>query len=301
MNYQQFAYLNHNNNHSHNNLLIYPSYPIYQTYPLYFNTQLLYYPYNGINSIINPDFNPRFTMYRPYPPQYYKGKYHSTGIKSIADTKTKTNPRLNPIKPNYKHQTKKPQQKINKKTDLNEIFQIIYKSGFLSSMYAIEEVYDNLKNNYDLNGDDNFYKKSNIYKILHNTSIKNITYGTIDYNITLKDKLRILEVLIKLGAKVDYKTTYFEDSILYDFMKIIEDYKLNIDYYYKYRNNFYQSYVDDELKNNNLYVEQYLRILSLLLSKSIQTKFKTDSKHTLTPLDYARKLHIDYFIVKFLK
>ena len=68
MNYQKFAYLNHNNkhnnNHSHNNLLIYPYYPIYQTYPLYFNTQLLYYPYDGINSVISPDYNPSFQIVR---------------------------------------------------------------------------------------------------------------------------------------------------------------------------------------------------------------------------------------------
>lgn len=70
MNYQKFAYLNHNNKHNnnHNNLLIYPSYPIYQTYPLYFNTQLLYYPYDGINSVISPDYNPSFQINHTYSP-----------------------------------------------------------------------------------------------------------------------------------------------------------------------------------------------------------------------------------------
>lgn len=176
----------------------------------------------------------------------------------------------------------------------------------LNCMYSVEEVLNEVKNNYDLNGDDNIYKKSYIYKLIHDPNIIKLTNDTQyikipNYFNDIDERLNIIKKLIELGAKVDYKTVYFEDSILYDFMHIIEFYKLNIDYYYKYRNDFYQSYIDEKLKFNNLYVKQYFKTLSLLLSKNIQTKFKYNSEHTLTPLDYAKKLHIDYFIVKHLK
>ena len=106
MNSRGFFYLDHSHNKpiynhtNYNNLLTYPNYPIYQTYPLYFNIQLLYYPYNGINSVINSDFKSRI--------------------------KPRINPKINPVnKPYYKHQTKKPQPKINKsnikKYNLNEL------------------------------------------------------------------------------------------------------------------------------------------------------------------------------------
>ena len=159
----------------------------------------------------------------------YPSYYPYNCIKTISKS------RLQPInKPNYKYQTKKPQLKINKKRNFYEIINIIYHSGFLSSIYVFNNVYNDLKSNYYLNGDENEYKKSNIYKTIHDPNINKLKYGLSINNIELDDKLNFIEVLISLGAKVDYKTVYFEDSILYDFMHIIELYKLNVNYFYKY-------------------------------------------------------------------
>ena len=115
----------------------------------------------------------------------------------------------------------------------------------ISNIYYAEEKLNGLKNNYDLIGDDNIYKKSYIYKLIHDPNIIKLTNDTQFIKIPLyfndiDERLNIIEELIRLGAKVDYKTIYFKDSILYDFLKIIKVYKLNIDYYYKYKNDFYQ-------------------------------------------------------------
>ena len=312
MNKQEFFYLNHNNNINHNNdqninniLNNISTYPVYQTYPLYFNTQLYYHP-----NRLNPGIKPSFSVYRPHYSQYYNKKYPHT-LTSIGVNKSINKPILIPYNnSNYKHQTKNLQQKINKpnikKSNLIELIKKINYSQILSDKFAYEKVLNEVKNNYDLNGDNYDYKKSNIYKLIHDPNIIKLTENsqfirTPNYFNDIDKRLNIIEELIKLGAKVDYKTDYFENSILYDFMHIIELYKLNIDMYYKYRNDFYQSYIDDKLKINNLYLDIYFRVFSLLLSKNIQTKFKYDSKHTLTPLNYARKLHINYLFITSLK
>ena len=151
-----------------------------------------------------------------------------------------------------------------------------------------------MKRKYNINGDNNIYKKSYIYKAINQPIYKS---GVYDINknpimIDIDDRLGIIRTLINLGAKVDYKTTYFEDSILYDFMHMIELYNIHPEYK-QYNKGFYAYPITTW--------DLYWNTFGLLLSKNIQTKFKTDSKHTLTPLDYARKLHIDYVIVKFLK
>ena len=100
-----------------------------------------------------------------------------------------------------------------------------------------------MKHKYNKYGDINDYKKSYIYKAIHHPIYQSGIYE-INKNLVMidvVDKLRIIKQLIILDAKVDYKTDYFEDSILYDFMHMIELFNIHIDY----------NQLDDNLFNNN--------------------------------------------------
>lgn len=161
-----------------------------------------------------------------------------------------------------------------------------------SCKYAAEQLLDDMKHKYNINGDNNIYKNSHIYKAIHQPIYRSGVYdiNRIPIMIDIDDRLRIIRTLINLGAKVDYKTTYFEDSILYDFMHMIELYNIHLDH---------NQPDDKRFNNNNTTWYLYWDIFNLLLSKNIQDKFKTDATHTLTPGKYSYKLHIQNEIVNY--